>query len=368
MKPLHRRVVLLIASFSAATLLTMAQKPASRFPTAAFTLTDAKHKEPKSGVQRGPGNTITIQPGVGTPTSINVLSFGVDGKLLAAGKDFGRVVVWDIPSRKVLCAIEGDQAIVHAVALSPDGQILATAGEGDQFSLKLWHLPDCKLAKTYRLFHGFARTLAFGPAGSWLVAADNTATTYVLDTMTGNQILELKGMYAPLLSADGAAMMTTSETEFSFWRTSDWTKQRTLPRNPRYAIPLALDASSDRFVITSAGVFQLLSVTTGEASQNSPSTPLPKFNAAAGGFAALKTNSHFVLGHSDGRLWIWDSDTGQTCVSDVMYSESGALSPDGSVLAGGKDNSILAPHDSPDGVWLWNTNELIARCGLAAGH
>jgi len=113
-------------------------------------LRDAKHKEPKSGVQIGPGNTITIQSGVGTPTTINVLSFGKNGALLAAGKDFGRVVVWDVANKKFLCAVETGQGIVHAVAISPDGQTLATAGEGDNFKLKLWHLPDGKLIRTFR--------------------------------------------------------------------------------------------------------------------------------------------------------------------------------------------------------------------------
>src|SRR6266478_3340291 len=77
-----------------------AAQSAKSFPSPESMLRDAKHKEPKSGVQIGPGNTITIQSGVGTPTTINVLSFGKNGALLAAGKDFGRVVVWDVANKK----------------------------------------------------------------------------------------------------------------------------------------------------------------------------------------------------------------------------------------------------------------------------
>src|ERR1700704_1933270 len=106
------------------------------FPPPDTILRDVKHKEPKSGVELGPGNTLTIQSGVGTPTAINVLAFSKDSKLLAAGKDFGRVVVWDFPSRKFLCAVDTGQGIVHAVAISADGQLMATGGEGDAFSLK----------------------------------------------------------------------------------------------------------------------------------------------------------------------------------------------------------------------------------------
>jgi WD40 repeat protein len=364
MKIPRRLAFLLTGIVAAATFETIVAQSEGRFPSPAFMLMDVKHKEPKSGVQLGPGNTITIQSGVGTPSTINVLSFSGNGKLLAAGKDFGRVVVWDIATRKVVCAVEGDQGIVHAVAISSDETFLAAAGEGDQFSLKLWHLPDCKLAETYRFFHGFIHTLAFGPRNTWLMVSDNTSTTYVLKTTTGERILQLNGSYDPILSANADMLMTTGESEFTFWRTSDWMKERTLPRIPRYAFPLALDTQRDIFVADSAGMFQLIRITTGEVLPSSPRLPLPKFNISAGGFAAVGSNRPLVFGHSDGRLWIWDTDSGRTCMSDVMYSESGAISPDGNVLVGGKDNSFLAQQKSPDGVWLWDTNDLVAKCGL----
>ncbi len=185
---------------------------------------NAKHKEPKSGVQVGPGNSITIQQGVGTPTTINVLSFGKDGTLLAAGKDFGRVVVWDVVNRKFLCAVDTGQGIVRAVAISRDRQVLATAGEGDQFSLKLWHLPDGRFLKTYNSFSGYIHSVAFGPNGTWLVLSDNSDSTQVLDVTTGKQLLELKETHSPVLSPDGAMLMAVNKTEFTLWNTSEWTK------------------------------------------------------------------------------------------------------------------------------------------------
>jgi WD40 repeat protein len=356
--------VLSIFLFAYAATNSFAQSVSS-FPPPDAILVDTKHKEPKSGVQVGPGNTITIQQGVGTPTTINVLTFSKDGKLLAAGKDFGRVVVWDVPNRKFLCAVNTGQGIVHAVALSPDGQLMATGGEGDRQDLKLWHLPDGKLVRTYNCFHGYVLTAAFGPSSTWLVVSENIGSTHVLDVRTGQQILEMKEMNEPLLSPDGTMLMTASETDLAIWSTSDWKQQRALPRSPRYAVPLALDPQNDRFVIVRSDFFRLVRLSTGESFPNSPMTTLPKFNAAAGGFAAFATDTPIVFGHSDGRLWAWDSSTGRTCVSDVMYSESGSLSPDGTVLAGAKDSSILAPARSGDGVWLWDVNRLAAKCGLA---
>jgi WD40 repeat protein len=340
---------------------------AKNFPSPEFLLRDAKHKESKSGVQVGPGNTLTIQQGVGTPTTINVLSFGKNGTLLSAGKDFGRVVVWDVVSRKFMCALDTGQGIVSAVAISPDGQTIATAGEGDQFSLKLWRLPDGQLLNSYHLSEGYLRSVAFGPDGSWLVFSDNTATTRVLDLTTGKRRLELKGTYAPILSPDTTILMVVSNAEFGLWNTSDWTKLRSLPRSPVYAIPLALNPATDRFVLASAGGFLLARLSTGEILPNAPVQPLPKFNDSAGGFASFDPSAPYLLfGHSDARLWAWDSRNGQICNSEVLYSESGALSPDGGLLAGAKDSSILAQGQSPDGVVLWDTKHLAERCGFAA--
>jgi len=352
--------VLLLLFLSVAVRDAVAQ-PMVSFPPPDAILADVKHKESKSGVQLGPGNTLTIESGVGAPTTINVLAFSNDSRLLAAGKDFGRVVVWDVPSRKFLCAVDTGQGIVHAVALSADGQLMATGGEGDRFSLKLWHLPDGKLVRTYNYFNGCIRTAAFSPAGTWIVVSDNAAVTHVLDTTTGKQFTELKDMHSPVLSPQGDILMTVSQANFTLWSTSDWTQKRALPRSPAYAIPLALSPEADSFVITSSGNFRLLRLSTGEPLPSTPNPELPKFNGAAGGFAAFGINNA-VFGHSDDRLWAWNTATAQTCVSELMYSESGSLNPDGTLLAGAKDNSILAQTRSGEGVWIWNTSKLAAKC------
>jgi WD40 repeat protein len=357
---------LLLADFTCAGTMALAQS-VKNFPSADAMLRDAKHKELKSGVEVGPGNSITIRQGVGTPTTINVLSFGKDGKLLAAGKDFGRVVVWDVVNRKFLCAADTKQGIISAVAISPDDEVLASGGEGDNFSLKLWHLPDCRPLKRYESFSGFIRSLAFGPNGSWLVVSDNAGTTQILDATAGKQLLTLKETYSPVLSPDGAMLLAVNKTEFNLWNTSDWMKQQTLPRAPTYAIPLAVNPETDSFLVTSTGTFQLVQLSTGKLLPNVPAQALPKFNSAAGGFATFDADApNLLFGHSEGRLWAWDTKTGQTCVSEVLYSESGTLSTDGSTLAGAKDNSIFAQGQSPDGVLIWDTRRLARECGIRA--
>jgi hypothetical protein len=353
-----------------AALIQASAQTVPAFPEPTFELVDAKHKEGKSGVHLGPGNSITIVSGQGTPTTINALAFSGDGKFLAAGKDFGRVAVWDVQQRKFLCAVTTGQGIVTAVALSKDGQWLATAGQEDNFRAKLWHLPDGKLMRTYGHFDGFLHSLGFAPDGKWIVAWSNDGKTHVLDATQEKEILVLDGMFSPLLSRDGKTLVTVSRTEFIVWNTSDWTKRLSLPRPADFAIPLALNTQAGTFVIASSGEFRLMRLTDGSLLPNSPRPELPKFNPSAGGFASFRSGTPLLFGHSDDRLWAWNSETGQTCVSGMMYSESGVLSPDGSILAGAKDNSILAQNAGATGVWVWNSDEVAMKCfgGKSSGQ
>jgi WD40 repeat protein len=350
--------LLLASSFSCATIA----QSAPEFPKPNFGLADAKHKQGKSGVQIGPGNAITIVSGQGTPTTINVLTFSGDGKFLAAGKDFGRVAIWDVSQKKFICAVDTGEGVVTAVAVSKDGQWLATAGQGDSFRAKLWHLPDGKLLRTYDYFSGFVHSLAFGPDGKWIVAWSNDGKSHVLDTAQDKQFLVLDGMFSPLLSSDGQTLMTVSRADYVVWNTADWSKVRTLPRPADFALPLALDTQAGTFVVSSSGRFRLMRLDNGSLLPNSPKLELPRFNPSAGGFAAFRPGTPLLFGHSGDRLWAWNSKTGQTCVSAMMYSESGALSADGSLLVGAKDNSILAQNSGETGVWLWNTDHLTDEC------
>jgi WD40 repeat protein len=354
-----RRIALVLAT---ATCYPAIAQTIPGFPKPSFELKDARRKEGKGVFHLGSDKSITTDSGQGTSTAINVLAFSGDGRFLAAGKDFGRAVVWDVAQKKFVCAVDTDEGIVTAVAVSEDGQWLATAGQGDNFQAKLWHLPDGNLVRTYNYFGGFLHSLAFGPEGKWIVAWSNDGKVHVLDTTQDKEILVLDQMFSPLVSSDGQTLMTITKSTYEVWDTSNWTKVRTLPRPADFALPLALNTKAATIAIATSGQFRLMRLDDGSLLPNSPSPELPSFNPSDGGFAGFHPGSPLLFGHSDGLLWAWNSDTGRTCVSGMMNSESGALSPDGSLLAGAKDNSTSAEDSGDTGVWVWNTDKLTEEC------
>jgi hypothetical protein len=335
------------------------------FPPPDFKLKDAKHKEEKSGVQVSGGN-ITIQSGVGDPTSINRLAFSADGRFLVAAKDFGRVAVWDLSKRDFLCAVDTGQGIVRAVAISADGKVLATGGERGA-ELKLWSLPEGRLIRVYGTFPGYVRAAFFGPTDDWLVIGVNAARSYVLDARSEKHIKDMPEEWNLLFSDGGKVVMTTNQSEYTLWSSADWTPQKKLPKRPNIT-PLAVDLEHDimTYVVFPRWHVRLMRLSTGEDLPNAPSLELPDSKGAES-FAAFTRDGRVVLGHSGARAWGWDTRSGRTCLSEIMYSEAGALSPDGKLLAGANNTGIMAKiagAPRSDGVWVWNTEKLMVQCGL----
>jgi hypothetical protein len=106
-----RRILFIVVGFPICSAALRSQEfstqsipaqPIKPVPAPDIILSDAKHNEPKSGVQLQ-GAQLTIMSGVGMPTVINALSFSADGNTL------GLVVIWHGPEKKFLRALETGQ-------------------------------------------------------------------------------------------------------------------------------------------------------------------------------------------------------------------------------------------------------------------
>jgi serine/threonine protein kinase/WD40 repeat protein len=69
--------------------------------------------------------------------TIQALAFSADARLLAAATQQGLVKVWELPSGREVQEFRARSQNVFALAFSPDGRRLVTAGEGDG-ALRLW--------------------------------------------------------------------------------------------------------------------------------------------------------------------------------------------------------------------------------------
>jgi len=108
------------------------------------------------------------------------LAFSPDGNTLASvgGQSLlyrpGEIKLWDAATGQLKATLGGHGTMIWAVAFSPNGQILATAGYDG--TLKLWDVAGAKEIASLPAHKHWIAALAFSPDGQTLATASEDAT------------------------------------------------------------------------------------------------------------------------------------------------------------------------------------------------
>ncbi len=154
----------------------------------------------------------------GNPGPVLAVAFSPNGKQLAsAGGDLDKlafdVQLWDVPGERVVTRFKGHFYLVSSLAFSHDGKMLAS-GAGDN-TIRLWDLVTGKTEETKRLQDDFyINAVAFQPKGKMLASGSNGEVVRLWDIATGKSTT-LKGHERPVLavafSPDGKTLASASE-------------------------------------------------------------------------------------------------------------------------------------------------------------
>jgi WD40 repeat protein len=110
----------------------------------------------------------------GHETAASSVAVSPDGNLIASGAESALLSnpdtlrLWRAHDGKLLKTFKGQTTGVEAVTFSPDGSLLAS---GDQFGVSLWAIP--KGTELRRLEASFVNALAFSPDGRLLASASH---------------------------------------------------------------------------------------------------------------------------------------------------------------------------------------------------
>ncbi len=96
--------------------------------------------------------------------TINALAISPDGQILASGSEDKTVQLWDTQTYKLLSRLKGHSGWVTSLAFSKDGKLLAS-GDADK-TIKLWDVESKKLTETIIGHNNSINALAFVPEGT----------------------------------------------------------------------------------------------------------------------------------------------------------------------------------------------------------
>ena len=113
------------------------------------------------------------------PTTIGALAFSPDGRMLAATNEHGAIALVEVASGRRICGFL-QSGPGRCLAFAPDGRTLASAAVGGtETGPRLWDVARAQLRHRFPGAAGSSFAVAFTPDGQSLLSAGRDATAYL---------------------------------------------------------------------------------------------------------------------------------------------------------------------------------------------
>jgi WD40 repeat protein len=288
----------------------------------------------------------------GAPNAFSSMAISPDGKTVTGGFPAGVLVVWDIATGKELRRIhQGSIAFVGSVAYSPDSRVLAAA---NMYMVRLWDPATGEQLNTTKESKGQVTCLAFSPDGQVLaVAGDPDDYLRLHDVRTGKVVRRLKGVTdrwsALAFSPDGKVLAGAEgyKTAPRLWETTGWKELPSLPKQGHWVRDMTFLAGGKELAFVSSPDLLLYDLGTGKERLRLGGRQQSVLTVAASrGVKSLAT------GDNGGGVSLWDQATGKLLrrmAGERQWYEV-SFSSDGKSLAVSENRGL-----KDEEVVLWET-------------
>jgi len=245
---------------------------------------------------------------------------------------------------------------VSSIAISPDGGLIASDGNGDKDSTIT--LRDAATGTELMTLQGHKEaicSLAFSPDGKHIISASRDKTAKVWDATDGREIMTLSGhrhyVYSALYSPDGKRIVSSShDGTIKVWDSANGDELMTVNAYKEAANSARYTPDGLRIIAAGGwdGNIKVWDAATG--------AEINAFQHGGGGVWTLALNpdgTRVLSGGEDGTVKVWDATDGKELLTLRGHREevcSVAFSPDGKRIVSGSDDNTIKIWDATTGA------------------
>lgn len=157
--------------------------------------------------------------------TIRAIAMSPDGKLLASGGLDEKIRIWDVKTGTVRALLTGHRGAVRVVCFSPDGNLLASGAYGREDDIvRLWDIATGKQKAELTSTPTATRQIAFSPDGKTLACDDRGKSIRVCNVSKGKEtaILTNSSIVREIVFSHDGRMLATPfyhGAGIAVWRT-----------------------------------------------------------------------------------------------------------------------------------------------------
>jgi WD40 repeat protein len=246
---------------------------------------------------------------------------------------------------KCVHTLTGHQNYAIAVAISPDGETLASCSYDK--TIKVWHLATGNAIGTLTAHTGWVSCLAISPDGQILVSGSLDNSLKLWDLGSGNLLQTWDGLNAyPLsiaISPDGGILAAGCfDSTVKLWDLTTGMAVGTLTGHTGYVESVAI--APDGKTLASGGGYDDHTIKLWDLSSGLEQTTLQGHLASVRAVAFTPNSQQLVSGSEDKTVKLWDLQT-QTETYSLQtvkdWVQAVAVSPDGEIIACGSRDRLI---------------------------
>ncbi len=239
--------------------------------------------------------------------------------VLATGYFGGALRLWNIqdvgvasPSGNRSTSLSGHTSSIRTLAFSPDGQLLASGGSGDNPIIKLWRVRDGQCCHILAGHTDGLWSVAFSPDSRILASSSSDRTIRLWSTLTGECLQILAGhtdwvTSVAFIASPPMLVSGSRDRTIRIWNIQTGECMRTLQGQQLGIVSIAVSPDGD--ILASGSVDRtvaLWNINTGECFQ-----VLPGHQAFVWSVALSTDGRLLASGSYDGTVRLWDVGSGK---------------------------------------------------------